>query len=716
MQFTEGGAGWQDIALSIGPNIIDETSGSINWTDKNLPFILESINGVFDYQAILEELRLYPELKNRIDETGLQVSGTSHIKGGMKGDFFKPEQYQYDLQVDARDWIIDLSYFPEEIVIDSAKIHITDTAVTVDIANGMLLGDTLEVHGKISHNQWQNITGDMQIHGEVKKPLVSWLLKKKLLPKHLEFNTPARLSNMLVHWGKDDLLVQGGVTPLGTDTTLNLKVTVTGEITTGDLDVIHKGETAKVRFFIENNHNKYDFFFSGLMPGQAVKDLFVDPFITFGSIKGQMNIHTSFSDEDTPPALIFTGDLTLDQLHFMVDNQRSVDNTVSLNVSGDNNILDINEITIVYGQDVLKSKGQFVHKGWSGYLNLDLTSPNIDTEVVNEIVESLDTFIYERLGVERSSAKQPSKYNLYSQFNFDFERFIVPFGEGASDSPESKAVKKYQFPVTPLRGKYNMTNTTSSLQILDSNICGLEVEAFLTWFGETETSKSISLQTPKDQTIETRDFLECFNSDAVIEGPMTFKAKANTKKGAIKKAYFSISSEGGYIYKFAAVAKAISVLNIKGWSGSIWQKGYYYNQLEISGTIDDNILKISKMFIDGDGVDIVGKGTFNLEKMEYDMVFYVVPFSSVTNFVTKVPIVGRLLGGKEGRIVSVPVKITGPGHNPDVSVMDAGEIGEATGKWIWDTVTIPFFWNSSIDSEENDSEDGEVLTPITQGQ
>ena len=49
--------------------------------------------------------------------------------------------------------------------------------------------------------------------------------------------------------------------------------------------------------------------------------------------------------------------------------------------------------------------------------------------------------------------------------------------------------------------------------------------------------------------------------------------------------------------------------------------------------------------------------------------------------------------------------------------MDARAIGEATGKWIWDTVTIPFDWATpTATDKEFDPEDQAEQAAIPQGQ
>lgn len=716
LQVTTNGAQWQNLSLKMGNHIIEETTGSIDWSQPKTPFELTSISGIFDTNTILAELREHEELQTTLDAVVTTIVGSSQIVGTLKGDFFDPAGYTYNFDTLLKDLSVWSPHLPEQLTVDGAQVKITDHSIDIQKTTGLALGESLQMGGTLTHRKWQEWTGNLVFTGELDQSIMDWVRREQLIPEKLQLNLPTALEDLRVKWDQAELYIEGGVRPIDTDSSLQLKVTKNAEITAGEFNIFHGKDTTQIRFFIEPAKDQYDFFLNGNLSGKALTDLLDDPFVEFDTISGTMNIHIGFPHNETPPSMIFSGNLTLTDLYFLIDNKRSRDHTISLEIDGKNNVLNVKKLAIDYSKDSLFSSGKFIHEGWTGHLTMDLRSPTINTDTVDEIIISLDTFLYKRLGLEKRTSQNPSKYNLFSQFNFKFDEFTIPFGEKNKDADNGKGSKTYQFPVTPLIGRYSFNNTNSSLQVEDSMVCGLELEAFLTWYGDTETSKTVSVQTPKDTTVELRDFLECFNSNAVIDGPMTFKAKGASKKGKVTKAQFVLKSEEGFIYKFVAVAKAISILNIKGWSGSIWKEGYYYNQLELSGTIDNNILTISKMFIDGDGVDIVGKGTFDLDKMEYDMVFYVVPFSSISHFVTNVPIFGRLIGGKEGRIISVPVKITGSAINPDVSIMDAGAIGKATGEWIWDTVTIPFSWQSerSSDTDLLDLEEEDEHVPLPQ--
>ncbi|MDA3970870.1 MAG: AsmA-like C-terminal domain-containing protein [Desulfobulbaceae bacterium] len=689
LQISDSAANWSNLSLQIGNHVIRETSGHISWKDPSIPFELTSLTGIFDINTMLTELKSYETLNGNLHSVATSVIGSTRLDGQIKGNLFAPEDYAYNFDAQLKDVTIMSPLLPGKMSLVSARAKVTDTTIAIHETTGAVLDNTFQMQGNLTHADWMDWYGELIFNGELQPPLMAWLIQEELLPAKLQLKTPSMMKHLQVKWTEKELLVKGGIQPVATDTTLDFEVTKTEDVLTGDFTIQHSDNSSQVHFVSEPAHNTYEFFITGTLPGQAVTDLLNDSFIIFNTISGKMHVQARFPVTDAPPAFDFSGNLDVKELHLLINNERNTDHTLTFSLTGQDTVLNLNRFNLEVNNHSLAAAGQFKSEGWNGQLKLDIESPLINTDTVEQITDNIDYFIYDRLGITRQSADYKPKYNLDSIIDFNFDTFIVPFGEDTTGKPDDD---EYKFAITPLLGQYIFNNTYSSLKISDSMVCGLEIEAFLTWFGEGETRKEVSAQTPDQQVVELRDFLECLNSGTVIEGPMKFKAHAQSNTGEITQGRFSLTSEQGTIHKFAAISKVLSILNIKGWSGSIWQKGYYYNKLELSGFIKDDILQISQFTIDGDGVDIVGQGSFDLDTMEYDMILYVVPFSTVGGLVTKVPIVGRLLGGKEGRIISIPVKITGPAADPVVSILDSSAVGQATGKWIWETVTFPFGW------------------------
>jgi hypothetical protein len=69
-----------------------------------------------------------------------------------------------------------------------------------------------------------------------------------------------------------------------------------------------------------------------------------------------------------------------------------------------------------------------------------------------------------------------------------------------------------------------------------------------------------------------------------------------------------------------------------------------------------------------------------------DLNALVAPLNSVQRFVGKIPVAGHILGGN---LVSIPVKIKGNLHDPEVSFLSPSAIGSAFVGIIERTIKLP---------------------------
>ena len=78
-------------------------------------------------------------------------------------------------------------------------------------------------------------------------------------------------------------------------------------------------------------------------------------------------------------------------------------------------------------------------------------------------------------------------------------------------------------------------------------------------------------------------------------------------------------------------------------------------------------------------------------------------------------LLGRPIGmSSNGADLDEGLVVTGPLHDPNVTVLSPSAIGEATGKWILDTITLPFGWMIP-DNKEKSPEQGPQQPPVPNG-
>ncbi|RPI54914.1 MAG: hypothetical protein EHM49_02570, partial [Deltaproteobacteria bacterium] len=125
-------------------------------------------------------------------------------------------------------------------------------------------------------------------------------------------------------------------------------------------------------------------------------------------------------------------------------------------------------------------------------------------------------------------------------------------------------------------------------------------------------------------------------------------------------------------------------------------KGFPFSQMDIKGTIKDNNLIIDYAIIKGKGLNLFGSGTIDLDHMDADMIILVAPLKTIDTMVSKVPLIGKAIGGKGAAIVAFPIKIKGQIKDPEVTVLSPDAVGGAMIDLVKNTLMLPFHILSPI--------------------
>ena len=202
---------------------------------------------------------------------------------------------------------------------------------------------------------------------------------------------------------------------------------------------------------------------------------------------------------------------------------------------------------------------------------------------------------------------------------------------------------------------------------------GVMTHSFQFWADEADLSSSIMCLFGKDARIEGK-FL--------LDGDMWAEGKKDPLKEASQGSLLFIS-RNGRIYRWTLLSQLFSMLNVvglfKGNFPDFTQKGFKYDQFVIMGELRDGYIYIKEMVIDGPAMKIVGEGRVDLAKGEADIVLLVAPLKTVDTVMRHIPIVGRIMTGKNGTFISVPFSVNGPFEKPRVTLLPP----EAVGGGLW---------------------------------
>jgi hypothetical protein len=76
--------------------------------------------------------------------------------------------------------------------------------------------------------------------------------------------------------------------------------------------------------------------------------------------------------------------------------------------------------------------------------------------------------------------------------------------------------------------------------------------------------------------------------------------------------------------------------------------------------------------------------------MDADMTVLVAPLKTIDVIISKVPLLGKVIGGKDAAVVAFPVKIKGKIKDPEVTALSPDAVGGAMVDLVKNTLMLPF--------------------------
>ena len=138
----------------------------------------------------------------------------------------------------------------------------------------------------------------------------------------------------------------------------------------------------------------------------------------------------------------------------------------------------------------------------------------------------------------------------------------------------------------------------------------------------------------------------------------------------------------GQMGRQAATTRILSILNI----GQLFDvkdldvsaQGLPYQRLTADITIEQGVARTENLLFESRAFNLSAVGEVNLVEKTIEMDLAVRPFQNVDRFLSKIPLAGWLLGGKEKSAVATFHRVTGPLKDPQVTSLPAKSLGRNT--------------------------------------
>lgn len=137
-----------------------------------------------------------------------------------------------------------------------------------------------------------------------------------------------------------------------------------------------------------------------------------------------------------------------------------------------------------------------------------------------------------------------------------------------------------------------------------------------------------------------------------------------------------LTADAGRIYRFNLLGKILAVINVtevfRGRLPDVTEGGFAYDAIHIAGQMEAGRLSLDEAVINGASVGLAAIGTVDFNTRQVDLNVLVAPLKTVDSIVSRIPVVGDLLGGS---LITIPVAVSGPIDDPMVVPLSPSAVG-----------------------------------------
>jgi uncharacterized protein YhdP len=117
------------------------------------------------------------------------------------------------------------------------------------------------------------------------------------------------------------------------------------------------------------------------------------------------------------------------------------------------------------------------------------------------------------------------------------------------------------------------------------------------------------------------------------------------------------------------LARLLTVASLTGIGNLLGGEGIHFDRLELPFTLRSQLLSIDKGRMSGSQLGLTARGQVDLQRKEFDLQGTVVPLYGLNWAISKIPLVGPFLAGREGEgAFAVTYSVKGPLERPRITV------------------------------------------------
>lgn len=167
--------------------------------------------------------------------------------------------------------------------------------------------------------------------------------------------------------------------------------------------------------------------------------------------------------------------------------------------------------------------------------------------------------------------------------------------------------------------------------------------------------------------------------NATIIGPFSAQGELAVMGGTLSdmkktvQGRVTVNMGKGVIRDYPILSKIFSILNVsqlfKFQLPDMVSDGMPYNEINANFLFGDGFVSTNDLFVKSDAMNIAAIGKTDMIREEIDATFGVQPLQTVDKIVSRIPVVGWIITGKEGTFVTTYFQVKGKVRNPTVTAI-----------------------------------------------
>jgi hypothetical protein len=244
----------------------------------------------------------------------------------------------------------------------------------------------------------------------------------------------------------------------------------------------------------------------------------------------------------------------------------------------------------------------------------------------------------------------------------------------------------------PVRATVALAPESVTVDVAESGLCGISMPGRLVFTPRDAALdfrvKAVDLQADTTLACLGNRSLKMtgrFSLDARVAGSGPAGSPAEKLSGPVV-----LTARDGRIREADLLMKVLAMVNVTqlffGKLPDIRERGFAYDSLRIEGVLSGRKLEVREMVLDAASANIAGQGSIDFSRGTVDGVVLTSPFKTVDAVIRSVPVLRYIM---KGRLLAVPVRVSGPWTDPAVSYLQPAEVGAGLLGVVERTLKLP---------------------------